>query len=105
MDEAIHLLLVLVRDPLVEIEPPLILRTGGNLAGHLGRQVLRVESLDGADSPDSELVSRFQTFSTPSPSGHAIPMPVTTTRRFSAIQPFLAHPSGETPQAAFCFSM
>src|SRR5579875_1133871 len=50
-----------------------------------------------AEIPDSELVSRFQTFSTPSPSGHAIPMPVTTTRRFSAIQILPGHPSGVTP--------
>jgi hypothetical protein len=37
-----------------------------------------------APRPDSPAVMRFQTCSTPRPSGQAIPMPVTTTRRGAA---------------------
>ena len=49
--------------------------------------ILQARSLVSKDwmaaRPDSELIRRRQTCSTPSPRGQAIPMPVTTTRRIA----------------------
>jgi hypothetical protein len=57
--------------------------------------------------PDSPLINRFQTCSTPKPRGQAMPMPVITTRRMVAILACLSRPESRSgrSQAAFCFSM
>src|SRR2546430_63119 len=46
MDEPVHLLLVLHRDPFPDIQPPLGPYAGGHLARHLAGQILGVEGLD-----------------------------------------------------------
>ena len=102
MDEAIHLLLVLDRDPLGDVEVAIGLATRaapGPRSCTAGPSCRRT----GSDvMPTSPLIRRRQTCSTPMPRGQAIPMPVTTTRRIGLRPSRAVAVSGRLTAAARC---
>src|SRR5208282_5233347 len=66
--------------------PPSALTPGGTWPATLQGTSL-VSNAWMAEMPDSELIRRRQTCSTPTPRGQATPMPVTTTRRIGWVPP------------------
>ncbi len=102
MDETVHFLEVLGRDPLGQVEPAVLARAGGHLPSDLGGQVLRVEGLDRADAAlagDEPLPDRLDADAERAGDAHA----------GHDDAPHLGHscdPSAAPlAQAAFCFSM
>src|SRR3984957_12250185 len=98
VDEPVHLLLVLHRDPLADVKPALGLHAGRHLASHLAWQVLGVECLNrpntrfAVDQASPDMLD-------PEPEGTGNPHARHhhTPHRFG--------PSRAGRQAAFCFSM